>query len=495
MMKLNNLWILTLISFGLFFSSCSKDKSEKPTSTEAVSSSRFLWTEKPKAGDSQIKVLNQFGTPIGGAKILIGEGIDSPFKNNFLTTNELGIATPPPDWRTPASVTVDARGFIRQTLLNISPGILTLKLNTSYLPQYAEIHGDVSQLPVVNGDKLVDFALVLPALSKSDLFDLNVDQIISPYNDILTTAGRKNPIFSNISLPKQKETYIIGVTLNKPIYRVKVPTLGSKKILAARGRFVFDTVASELKNGKQFYELINDFSFLGGGFREATVLGEITNLDIPGNEIAFNTSITVKPTRTHADELLLLLATSEISNSMITTDIKRQMNNQPMNLQSIKGKPTTIISVLKRQSEFMSQTPGSDRMSASFLTYTPTDYSQKLLPLISNPSITQSTHYTINLPSLPITEGINPIAMTASISDLYESVDNDKTIIQTIRKWDVLGLGWNQEINLPNWPLEKSNSRKRIEVNFIGSNKNKKIKLDDSLTTNTTHITHASADF
>lgn len=489
-MKFANIMIVPLC-FGLILTGCSNDKSGTPDPSKVT---RFLWTEKAANTSAEIKILNQLDEPIQGAQILIGDAQGAPFRNNFLTTDKLGTAVIPTEWSTSASVTAEANGYIRQTLLNVSPGNLTLKLNNAFLAQRAEVRGNVTQLPVVNGDKLIDFALVMPAVSKADLLNFDIGQIISPYNDTLSAAGQTSDIPSNISLPKQSESYFINVTLDKPIYRLKVPTLGPKRFVTARGRFVFKTVISEVRNGKSFAELINYFSILGGSIRETTVTGAVTNLDIPGNELEFKNTLSVNSTSAQSDEVLLLLATSEVSGSMIPTDVKRAVNGQPTKLQSLSGKPAYIVSLIKKQSELMSQAPGTDRMSASLLPYS-TAAAQRLLPLIANPTITNSENYVISLPALPTTSGINPIAISASISDLVETQDAGKTVLLPNRKWEVIGLGWSQLINLPKWPLENSTVRKRVEVNYIGSTSNKKTRLDESLIDNATHVTHASTDF
>lgn len=491
LMKFADLWLMAPLCIGLMLSGCSKDKSEKPESSQIA---RFLWTEKSDVTSAEIKIINQYGEPIQGAQILIGDAQGAPFRNNFLTTDKFGSAIIPTEWSTSASVTVDASGYIRQTLLNVAPGNLTLKMNSAYLAQRAEVRGQVTQLPIVNGDKLIDFALVMPAIAKSDLLNFDIGQVISPYSDTLSAAGQTSEIPSNVSLPKQKESYFISVTLDKPVYRLKVPTLGPKKFVTARGRFVFKTVVGELRNGKPFHELINYFSILGGSIRETTITGALTNLDIPGNELEFKNTLTVNTTPTAADELLLVLATSEVSGSMIPTDVKRAVNGQATKLQSMQGKPVFIVSLIKKQSEFMSPAPGSDRMSASLLPYSATA-AQKLLPLIGNPTIVNSGNYVINLPSAPVTAGINPIAISASISDLVETQDAGKTIMIPNRKWEIVGLGWSQQINLPKWPLDSSTTRKRVEVNYIGSTTNTSTKLDNSLIESATHITHASTDF
>lgn len=490
-MKFTVIWSIALLGTLLTFTGCNKDKKGNEPTTELA---RFLWTENVDAQASQISIVNQFGEPVAGAQVLIGDAQGSPFRGNFITTDRSGVAVAPTEWTAPAAVTVDAKGYIRQTLLNVKPGNLTLKLQSAYLAQRAELRGQVTGLPVVNGDKLIDFALVMPAVSKSDLLNFDIGQVISPYSDKLSAAGQESDIPSNVSLPKQKESYFISVTLDKPVYRLKVPTLGPKRFVTARGRFVFKDVVKELRDGKPFHELINHFTIHGGSMREATLVDMTTNLDIPGNELEFKNTIAVNSASTAADEVLLVLATSELSGSMIPTDVKRAVNGTATKLQSLVGSPAYVVSVVKKQSEFMANTPGADRMSASLLPYV-AGAPQKLLPLIGNPSITTAGNYVITMPAVRAVEGINPIATSLVISDLIETMDGANKIVITNRKWDIIGLGWNQQVSLPKWPLDTANSRKRVEVNLIGSSTSTSTNLDDSLIKDATHVTHASTDF
>lgn len=493
-MKLKQLSLINGIALALILTGCSQDRSEKPDGSKTSSISKFQWSEKSVNATSQLNIVNQFGEPVKGAQILIGDAQGNPFKNNFLTTDAAGVATAPAEWVLPASVTVDAAGHVRQTLLNVSPGNLMIKLSPAYIPQRVEVRGRVSQLPVVNGDNLIDFSLVMPSVAKSDLLNFDFGHILSSFTDTLSAAGQNSEIPSNIALPKQKETYIISVTLDKPVYRVKFPTMGPKKLMAARGRFVFKTVASELRNGKAFHELINHFTILGGGVRDLVVTQNQTNLDIPGTEMEFKNTLSVNTPANQSDEITLVLATNQVNGSMIPTDIKRAVNGKPTQLQSISNENAYVMSFLKKQSEFMSQQPGADRMSASLLPYS-NGTAGKLLPLIANPTITSSDRFTIQLPNTPNTTGINPAATTISISDLVEIQDGEKRVTVANRKWEVYGLGWTRQVQLPKWPLANLNARKRVEVNYIGSTSNSKISYDESLIQNATHITHASADF
>ena len=486
---MKSLKLALLLTVCLGFTACDKnDKGgDKKSSAFASGTARFDWSDKT-GENAEIKILNQYGEPVVGAQILIGDAQGTPFRNNFVTTDGRGLALIPNEWTTPESVTVQANGLIRSTILKQPPGNMTIRMNPAYLAQYAEVKGNVTGLPVKNGDGLIDFALAMPVMGRKDLLNFDFGQVISPYTDTLSAAGQTSQVPSNLSLPKQTENYFINVTLNKPVYRMKVPNYGAKKFVAVRGRFNFKQVVGELRNGKPFYDLINMFSILGSGTASTVVADPLTNLDIPGTQIEHNTTLQVNTPVTAADEIALVLSTIDQGGDMIPTDVKRSANGKVTALQSLTGAQAYIVNVLKKQSEFMATTPGSDRMSATFLPYSIT--APQFLPLIANPTIVNNDRYTISVPALADVSGIYPLATSAIISDLVEITDGTAKFLNPIRKWEIFGYGWNAQLTLPKWPLDAATGRRRVEVNYVGSATSKDNNID-----NATHVTHASADF
>ncbi len=489
--SLTFIFLSTLVSLILTTTSCSK------VQTSIAKSDQFslaLWEKSRTNEASNITVVNQFGEPIQFAKILIGNAAGNPFRGNLLETDKTGSAQAPLDWTAAAHVTVDAEGYVRQTMLNQKPGNITLKMKSIYSAQPVELSGLVTNLPVVNGDKLIDFGLVMPALNRADILNFNLDQVISPYSDVMTVAGQKAELPSNVSLPTQKEIYFVNLTIAKPVYRLFVPSLGPKTFYAARGRFPFKTVIDEIRAGKPFYEVMNYFTLLGGGLRDTTLVAPKTALDIPGTELEFTAKVKTQTAETQPDEILMMLAASEVAGTLIPTDVKKSASNQALTMTSMANKPAYIVSVIKKQSEVASQAAAGDRLSASLMPYTEGE-KQKLLPLVANPTIENSAYYTIHLPTAPTTNGINPIAVSACISDLVETIDGTTHIITANHRWDIIGLGWSSDIVLPEWPLAPTSNKKRVEINFIGSTQNQPVNLDDSIIDAATHVSHSSSDF
>ncbi len=440
-----------------------------------------------------VQVLNQMNQPISNAKVLIGSAEGSPFKNNLFVTDKNGYIANAAAWTTTEHVTADANGYVRQTLLNQQPGQLILKLSPAYLATPATIGGQVTQLPVVDKDKFIDFGLVMSAMTRSDLLNFDLSNVISPISDIMKVASYTVPVPTNVSLPKQKESYIIGITIEKPEYRFFTPTMGTRRLFAAAGRFPFKTVVDELRAGKPFYDVINYFELHGGGIRDVTVSNPTVNMDIPANELNFTQPISIASPNMNADEVFIALSASEVSGYLIPTGLQKMTANTTTSLNALDNKPIFTVNVLKKQNEFMASTPGADRLSAALLPYK-ANAKPNMLPLVSDPTITSGNGYVITMPAISAVSGIYQLAISAVISDIQISGPADQPVTNLVRKWEVLGTQWPAQIELPNWPMDTT-TKKRFEINYIGGLKLQNINLGNELIDAATHVTHASTDF
>jgi len=487
---------LGLLSVFIIFG-CSEDKTNLINITAAslkMSSWRPLATTNSVA---TLQVLNSLGQPIENSQVLIGSALGIPFENNLFVTNKNGMIENLTAWTTQEHITADAAGFVRQTLLSQNPGYIVIKLNTASLVNQSTITGQVTRLPVVNGDKNIDFGLVMAAMTRSDILNFDLDSVISPITDTMKVATSTVPVPTNVSLPKQQERYYFNLTVEKPQYRFFSPSIGHRQLFAAAGRFPFGTVVDELRSGKPFYDVINYFDLRGGGLRDVVMTGPVTTMDIPGDELAFTKPISIASPTLNAGEIFIALSASEISGFLIPTGIKKMAANTTAGLNALTNAPTLTINVIKKQSEFMAQTPGADRLSAALLPYSQ-NVKPTMLPLIGNPSVLNSNGYIVTLPALSNVTGVYPLAVSALISDIQKSGPADKPVLTLIRKWEILGTQWPAKIELPNWPLQinlQTTTQKHFEINYIGGLKNETVNLGDELINSATHVTHSSTDF
>ena len=168
--------------------------------------SRWYNRIEPSA-PSTIQVFNEQNQALSQATVLIGLEEGQPFSGNLLKTDENGFVSIPSQlWTSPAHVTVDVPGYVRQTLINQNPGLIQIKLKKASMYPRPTIKGQVTQLPIENGDKQMDFGLVIPAVTKADFIGFSLDSVISPIDDKITIVGNEVKIPTNVSLPKQKES-------------------------------------------------------------------------------------------------------------------------------------------------------------------------------------------------------------------------------------------------------------------------------------------------
>ena len=497
------------VLIGTSFIGCADSGSgPSPYSVQDFKISRRFELITPQSTPT-IQVFNQANQAVANAQVLIGTAVGNPFKDNLKITDANGFVSLE-EWTEATHITVQAQGYIRQTLLNQRPGTMQIKLSTAYMKTRPVIKGQVTGLPVKDGDKMMDFSLVIPTISKADLMSFSLDSIVSPFDDTIDIIfGKKADLPSNVSLPTQKEKYnfLISLTLSKPEHRVYATNYGQKTFYAFSGKFPFKEVMEQLNSNKQFYEVMNSFIFTNGSIREINVTAPTSNLNIPSGEIKFEGPVAnVKSSTIAADEVVMLFTVNDLSGGrFVPSDLKRLEANQTAALKTIAGKQVQIVSLLKKAADFDSATRDSaDRSSSSMVPYK-AGMQSSLLPLLpSGPTVTMDAGgaYKIIVPKASNrtfeAEALNELAISVVISNKNMITDGQKQVEILERKWEVLGTGWPGEINLPLWPLEDSEDatavKRKFEVNLIGSETQKQTDLGDDLVKAATHVTKGAAE-
>lgn len=495
---------------GFSFIGCAENNEQlsgAPYSSTDFKISRRFNLITPQATPT-IQVFNQANQAVANAQVLIGTAVGTPFKENLKVTDKNGFISLP-EWTERTHITVQAQGYIRQTLLNQQPGTFQIKLNPAYMTARPVLKGSVSGLPVKDGDKMMDFSLVIPTLAKGDLMNFDLNAIISPFDDSIDIIfGKKAELPSNVSLPTQKEKYnfLISLTLSKPEHSVYALNYGQKTFYAFSGKFPFKEVMEQLNDDKKFYEVLNSFQFTNGSMREVTVAGPSTALNIPSGEIKFDgAAANVKAPAIQGDEVVMVFTVNDISGGkLVPSDLKRLDANQTASLKTVAGKPVHIVGLLKKAADFDTATKdAANRSSASMVPYK-AGMQASLLPLLpSGPTVANvGGAYKITVPQSANrtidSQAVNELAVTVAISNI-NTVQNGEVQVQILdRKWEVMGTGWPDVINLPLWPLEDSEDttavKRSFEVNLIGSETSKQTDLGDDLVKAATHVTKGAAE-
>lgn len=481
------------VSLALY--GCSEDNKPQPKPKDEIFS---IFTQPDLQAENKVRIVNSAQQPIPNAKVLAGMAMNVPVENNFLVTDANGEVQLPANFSPEWPLTVEAAGYIRQTVFGFKPEQQTIALNRRLASTKLELNGQVMGLPVKDFDDQIDFGLVMPALSRMDMLNFDLATVLSPYSDVITVVGQKLNIPTNVSLPSQKERYFLSITLDKPKYRLFFNEPGARRVYAAKGRFPFKTVVEELRNNKQFFELINYFSITGGSYRDVQMTNNSTTQDFPSNELSFTQKKNFKSPSFNRDEVFVSLAAADLQGTFVPTDIKKVDAQKTQSLNILPSQDSYLVSALLKSNEFGNGN-ASPRMSASLKKFND-GMTPVLLPMVANPTVANNGG-AVQLPEVKGPASVLPTAtvMVLSLVQQVKSGDNNVEVLD--RQWEVYANGWQTQVNMPQWPNDaKLNGKKRWEVNFIGTESESQpmqapSQFGMTLVNSATHVTRSAVDF
>lgn len=486
------IYLSFLVATSLLFAGCGdKEKPGQPKPKEIVYPDAYI-NSLTQAGN--VVVVDEESRPLANANVLFGSELNQPFQNNFLKTDDKGMLAIPKEWAGPLAVTVDLPTHIRVTYLEQSPKGLAFRMKKKRgFPQY-EIYGETLGHEIKNYDDQVDFGLVAESMSKEDLLTFDINKIISPLSDVMSVVGFDLNIPGNLSLPKQKESYFVPLTLTKPTYRITTLSPGPKKILALRGRFPFKAVVDELRNGgKSYAELINRFDLFGGVLQDVNVTQNRTSLNLNTKAMNFTGQTQIVAPFFKSQETFLAISATEDNGSWFPTDIKKLEPSQQQALKLLPNSKSFVIGVLKNKNEFNANSANSSRMSAAIVANAP-NAQFSLIPLIENPRLLSVNEFSIAKPAK--TTGMSETgtyAVLSATNTLRSEIGESQVVLS--REWEVYANTWIESVKLPKFPTPMTQVSRRFEISFIGSSTSESSEPGPALIESATHVTRSSIDF
>ncbi len=495
----------------------------------------------------KIRILNEKGQPIVGADVLIGNDLGQPFTNNQVKTDVNGAITVTADWRTALPITVSANGYLRTTFLNVSPEAHEFQLRVIDMPTQIEIKGVATGFGDLKRDGKVDFSLVYPALTRRQLAQFDIDAMISPQFDEIKVLTETVSVPSNLTLPKQEESYILPITLNKPDYRLYVREPGTYRVMATHGQFPLKQVVGQLRDGKSFYEVLNLFKFMECGQSDVVVNDKASGQDVPVNQVTFNKTITVKAPAIDATQVMLSATMVDQGDLYFPSDIKRLQSGEQMSLNVPTGdNKNYIVSLLMPQKEAekiggIHTTPldvnpeptahpidalkmafngltksfsiaigldqGADQNvlndgpgGLSIALNNETDSQPQFLGLVARPTLSGKSSVSFAPPAT--VAGVQPVATYVVLSLIDHVAVGNYKLERRYRMWELFANGWVTSAQLPSLPLNFEPGKSyRWEVYFMGSSQTAASKKDPALSDSNayfldkvTHVSHNSLD-
>lgn len=488
----NSILLTLFLGLSFTFLGCSKDKDEKPEPKNITGATLRDTTTRT------LRVMAMDGKPVAGAQVLIGKALGTPFEKNLLTTDANGYIVTTDVWSEESPITIQAAGYLRATYFNSKSFTGTYRLRAAEPDQELELSGDTNGFKVTNSDGQADFGMVISALSIQDLFNLDINKIISPKIDTISALGQKVNLPSNVTLPNQKESYILPVTLNKPKYRIYFKTPGPKKMYIGNGQFPFKKVIDQVNAGKQFYELINDFNFLGGSLYDANVVGLTNTLNMTVGAMPFSQAITMKaPTFTDKEYVLSAAVNTIADGLMYPSDLKNLVSNQNQALKVPAAAKPMLVTILQNKDEAQAAGGTSDRMSATIMPLV-NGAAPVLLPLLDSPTVT--TYKSVKIPFLSsFPNNVTKLATYSLLSKVEMQTIDGQQVKVLKRQWEVYANDWVGAVELPEWPLEAlvQESKLKWEVSLVGTTNavGSELLLGPQTLDAATHATKSAIEF
>ncbi len=465
---------------------------------------------------AQLSLLSENGQPVVGADILIGSAEGSPFAGNRLKTDLNGQVTIPAEWQTQLPITITAGGFLTATFLSVPPVDNIFQIHREDAKMAYEVKGDTTGYTNLERDGKVDFSIVLPALRQRQLAQFDMSNVISPEVDVLTIITQEVPVPSNLALPRQRENYVLPVTLDKPLYRMSFKQSGDYRMTGLHGQFPIRQVVGDIRDGKAFYEVINYFRMIGGGQRDVVVNNSLAGQDIPINQMNFDKKMVARGPADQGDMVMFSIALANSGGLFYPTDVKRILPNENVELlSSSRVDQRSLVSLMMTKAD--ADNIGGNRkkdgnpfgLRQSVETDLKTFYNQfvKIFGIadaklnmrlrdrrdpaaapgsgsisIALQSEAQNTPIFLGLIPRPVLAdgklklvaplapaGIEPVATFAIFSEIERKSNDHYTTENRFRLWEVSQLGWNNELVLPAAPVARDpNKHYRWEVLFMG---------------------------
>lgn len=441
-----------------------------------------------------LTITDSSGAPVAGATVMIGSRENVPFPGNVLTTDAQGMIAMPAGWTDAQPVTIQATGFVRATYFAMNPTAANLTVNRVIAPQRLELKGEAKQFSNVSKDKMMDVALLFPALPRTAVNTLSVGALISPEIDTISVMGQKMEIPSNVSIPKQTEDYVIPITIEKDSYRMYLPTPGTWKIAAVHARFPFKKTVDAMRGGKSFFDIINTFEFIEGSLNDMSINKSTQMSDISVNSTAFSKSIPFTAPRYETGFNMLALSLSESNGLFYVTDVKNMAPQTKEMLSAPKMAGNALVVAALRRTDAPTEGAGVEELSAVTLAANQS-IAFDFLPVVKAPAFTGTT---LNFDVPATVASVDPIMTYAILNKVEKVGQGQMKLEQKTAQWELFAPAWAGQLALPEMPKlpSKQGEKFRWEVTFGGHFAGQSPTMQASPATlgRLSHITRAALD-
>jgi hypothetical protein len=478
----------------------------------------------------RLRVLNQALAPIAGAEVMIGSAANNPFGGNVLITDANGYISIPIQWKAALPVSVKAPGYIMTRFEKVQPQSAVFQIHQLDPAALIEVSGETTSFQNIKKDGLIDFGLVFPTMSRRQLMQFSVTDLVSPETDEVRVATQKFDLPSNVTLPEQKETYILPITLKKPKFRAYVKPDSKYTMTAAHGQFPMKQVISEMQNGASFFDVMNYFTFMNFGQLDLTVeKSTIPGQMIPVNQNVIDSKVSYQAPAFNNDQVLLAAPLVEQNGTFYPTDLKRLTSNELRDLTvPAQAKSIYVVSVLTAKEQaaalnaqltdmllaetqpvaafFQSITselysfmglqedvtaPGTMPGITLSISKAPVLTATEFISLTQPPTVA-GTRLKLTVPTAP--SSVAPVATYVIFSEVEKIVKGRFTIEKRTRHLEFFAESWIDGLDIPDLSsIIVPGKTYRWEVMYLGRDNN--TKAGNYFLDEITHVSRHSYDF
>ncbi|MCO5113264.1 MAG: hypothetical protein M9899_03715 [Bdellovibrionaceae bacterium] len=327
-----------------------------------------------------------------------------------------------------------------------------------------EIKGSTNGYGNLREDGRADFGLILKNFNKQDLFQIELDDLMSTSTDRLSVFGYNLDLPSNVALPDQRERYIFSIRLNKPHYRLYFEPGQDTSLIILHGQFPFSDVIDGFRNGTSLLQLAGLFNILSYTEYVGTTVDSpqviFQDLAVGQNRLS-ETDTIAAPTSVPRDfnfvAVSLLQATA--GNKFYPTDIKVINPSRSAQIKVERGR-SALFTGLFHSTFAESDTKGLLRYKMS-LQFSANTNAHPLLGFVDQLNYAGG-HINYTAPQIPT--GLNAIGASAQV---FDATTNE--VIYTSYQ-----LGpWSGQLDLVALEtLRQSGKKYRIEVSLHASSSN-----------------------
>lgn len=455
-------------------------------------------------GVPEITVTDLEGQAIAGAKIQIGPVLGQPFAANLLTVDASGKVVAPNGWQEATVVTIDAPGFIRASYFAQSPGSHTYKLRRADAPKSLQLQGQTTGFGNLTGNGVLDLSLVFSAVPRSDVASLELTQLIGTGVDKVSVYGETLELPSNLSVPKQTETYfmIVPVTLDKPSYRLSVAKPGSYRFAAVHAQFDFKKTIDDMRDGKSFFDVINRIQFRSYSTRDLTIQQPNQAADFKLGATPLKASVAVRASGLPKGYAMVATSLVESGGYSVVTDVKRLLEGESRTLmtappaRNAKSDPSRLlVRTLKKYDAKRTNFSGSDYEELSaIVSNAGANPAAGFLPILK-PIVSKGRSIVFDPPKLPV--GLQAGLTQVTLSKVEIVGSGQLWLVKKSPRWDLYAPEFAKEMTLPSLGAEPwaVKGQYRWELLYAAGASVSESQMGPGATSDFSHVTKTAIDF